>query len=356
MSQTQTSIRPGQQWLDTSGAPIQAHGGSIIEEDGVFYWYGENKERTTGNNDIWHWGVRCYSSTDMYNWEDRGLIIEPDLSDPASPLHPTQHLDRPHIVRDRIRDRYVCWIKVMGAGQSEEQTASVLVADSLLGPYRLERSFVKPQGFTMGDFDLVVDGTGGYLYFEHPHSEVICSDLSPDLTSAIGAVSHHFTGLSVPESREAPAHFEREGRHYLITSGTSGYFPNRSWISVAAQPHGPWTTLGDLHPDDLSGTSFRSQISSVFRHPHKQDLYIALGDRWLPQRSPEDSDYTDLFRRYFAGEDENSGELAALIAGAGGDLDSANASIARYVWLPLRFNGDAPRIDWTDEWRLDDIG
>jgi hypothetical protein len=348
-----TSIRPGEQWLDTNGNPIQAHGGSVIEEDGVFYWYGENKEHTTGDTDVWHWGVRCYSSTDLYAWEDRGLIIEPDLADPDSPLHPSQHLDRPHILRDTARNRYVCWIKVMGVGQSEEQTATVLVSDSLLGPYRVEHAFVKPQGFTMGDFDLATVGSDAVIFFAHPHTEVICSDLSDDLISAAGTVTHHFTNLSVPDSREAPAHFERNGRHYLLTSGTSGYFPNRSQIAVADSPHGPWQVLGDPHPADASGTSFRSQISSVFRHPRKKDLYIAVADRWLPERSPEDSDYTDLFRRYFAGED--SDELEALGARAEPDLEHANTSIARYVWLPIRFDGAIPRIDWTDEWSIDDI-
>jgi hypothetical protein len=38
-----SSIRPGQIWLDTNGNRIQAHGGSIMELDGTFYWYGENK-------------------------------------------------------------------------------------------------------------------------------------------------------------------------------------------------------------------------------------------------------------------------------------------------------------------------
>lgn len=349
-----TSISPGKQWLDTAGRPIQAHGGSIIEEDSTFYWYGENKEFTSGGNtDVWHWGVRCYSSTDLCNWDDRGLIIEPNLTDRTSPLHPSQHLDRPHIVRDSSHNRYVCWIKVMGAGQSDDQTACVLVSDSLLGPYRMEHSFVRPQGLTMGDFDLVVDGARGYLYFEHPHSEVICSDLSPGLTTAIGTVTRHFTGLTVPESREAPAYFRRGDNHYLITSGTSGYFPNRSQIAVADDPHGHWTTLGNPHPTDPSGTSFRSQVSSVFRHPHKQDLYIALADRWLPHRPPEDSDYTDLFRRYFAGKHDE--ELARLVRSAGRDLDNANTSIARYVWLPIRFDTDVPRIDWTDDWRIDDF-
>jgi hypothetical protein len=56
------SIRPGQVWLDTSGNRIHAHGGSILFEDGVFYWYGENKERTTPGSGVWTWGIRCYRS------------------------------------------------------------------------------------------------------------------------------------------------------------------------------------------------------------------------------------------------------------------------------------------------------
>ena len=36
---------PGQVWLDTNGNRIQAHGGSLIYLDGVYYWYGENKEK-----------------------------------------------------------------------------------------------------------------------------------------------------------------------------------------------------------------------------------------------------------------------------------------------------------------------
>ena len=44
---TVTCISPGKVWLDTAGNRIHAHGGSILEVDGVFYWYGENKERST---------------------------------------------------------------------------------------------------------------------------------------------------------------------------------------------------------------------------------------------------------------------------------------------------------------------
>lgn len=46
------SFRPGQVWLDTEEKRIQAHGGSVIYVDGIYYWYGENKEFTDGTNDI----------------------------------------------------------------------------------------------------------------------------------------------------------------------------------------------------------------------------------------------------------------------------------------------------------------
>ena len=55
-------ICPGKPWLDTKGNRIQAHAGSVMYLDGLYYWYGENKEKTTGENGIWHRGVRCYTS------------------------------------------------------------------------------------------------------------------------------------------------------------------------------------------------------------------------------------------------------------------------------------------------------
>ena len=46
------SILPGRPWLDTGGKRIQAHGGAVFYQNGTYYWYGENKEKTTGKNGI----------------------------------------------------------------------------------------------------------------------------------------------------------------------------------------------------------------------------------------------------------------------------------------------------------------
>ena len=37
----------GSTWYDTDGELIQAHGGMILEHEGMYYWYGENKNGAT---------------------------------------------------------------------------------------------------------------------------------------------------------------------------------------------------------------------------------------------------------------------------------------------------------------------
>ncbi|MEU9456670.1 family 43 glycosylhydrolase [Streptomyces sp. NPDC048277] len=342
------SFRPGQTWLDTKGERIQAHGGSVLYEGGVYYWYGENKEHTRPGSGVWTSGIRCYSSTDLYNWEDRGLIVPPVLDDRDHPLHPAQKVDRPHILRNPRTGKYVCWIKIMGADGVQRST--VLTADSILGPYGVVRTGLQPLGMSAGDFDLAVDPWDGkgYYYFERVHSELICADLTDDYTGVTGYYSTHFPLRRPPFVREAPAHFQRDGRHYLITSGTTSYYPNRSQVAVADTWHGPWTVLGDPHPGDPTGTSYRTQVSSVFRHPERPDLYIALADRWLPHLSPEESDRNQIFDEMFSAQERG-------LPGPDFTEPEADTSVADYVWLPIRFRAEdgLPVIDWHDEWTLD---
>lgn len=341
------SFRPGQVWLDTKGERIQAHGGSLLFVDGTYYWYGENKEHTKPGSGIWHWGVRCYSSTDLYNWDDRGLIIPPVPDDPRSPLHPAQGMDRPHIIHNPRTGKWVCWIKVWAAG--DVQLSTVLTADSLLGPYEIVRTGLAPLGMYAGDFDLVVDPVDGkgYYFFERVHSELICADLTIDHTDVTGYYSTHFPRPHPPMVREGIAYFRRRDKHYLITSGTTWYYPNPSEVAMAQTYHGPYSVRGNPHPSDGSGTSFRSQISSVFRHPTQPDLYIALADRWLPHLSPEESDQTGAFSRFHAARMAGGNEPARTLPSP-----EADTSVADYVWLPIRFEGDLPIIEWYDEWQI----
>lgn len=70
------------EWLDTNGEHIQAHGGQVqwldtldLDEDGKaeggWIWYGEDKTRNGKPID----GIHCYTSSDLYNWTDRGIVL-----------------------------------------------------------------------------------------------------------------------------------------------------------------------------------------------------------------------------------------------------------------------------------------
>lgn len=358
MKMEYNSIRPGQVWLDTEGKRIQAHGGSVIAVGDTFYWYGENKEKTKPGSGIWHWGVRCYASKDLYNWEDKGIVIPPDEKDESSPLHPAQYMDRPHIIFNQKTGKFVCWIKVMKRDGTQKST--VLTAEHILGPYTMVQSDLRPLNMSAGDFDLVVGPDGkAYYYFERVHSELICADLTEDYTDVTGYYSTHFPNTQPPYVREAPAYFFRKGRHYIFTSGTTGYHPNPSEVALAKSFHGPWEVLGDPHPCDTSRTSYNSQITSVFRHPFKKDLYIALADRWmpnLPDLAGEDhangkgyQKAAEIYRRMF--EPDTDFVMDEVHYSCDMNIDT---SVADYVWLPIRFDGEMAYLDWKDEWRVED--
>ncbi|MCI9493587.1 MAG: hypothetical protein HFH42_10810, partial [Lachnospiraceae bacterium] len=70
------------EWLDTNGNHIQAHGGQVQwldnldlngdgAADGGYIWYGEDKTRNGKPID----GIHCYTSPDLYNWTDRGIVL-----------------------------------------------------------------------------------------------------------------------------------------------------------------------------------------------------------------------------------------------------------------------------------------
>ena len=316
-------------WHDTEGNTIQAHGGMILEHEGMYYWYGENKEKTTGKDDIWHWGVRCYSSHDLYNWKDEGIILEP-AADFSDPMHPQRIMDRPHILYNRRTGQFVMWVKFAGTAQEptnwQIQYMGVAVSEDITKPFRMVHT-LRPLGMETGDFDLWADPRDGKGYFiaDRVHTEVVIADLTDDYLGVTGYYSSHFPHTQPPLAREAPAFFKWEDKYCLLTSGTTGYNPNPTEIAVARLMHGPYEVLGEACVNDVKHTSFDCQFSSVFPHPTRYGLFIAIGDRWMAKttRMPD-------------GHEE------------------AETSEAAYIWLPVRFDGDRPYLEWRDEWSLDE--
>jgi hypothetical protein len=347
--------------LDTSGKRIHAHGGGIFRAGDTYFLYGENKEKSVKGADIWHWGVRVYESADLYNWEDRGMIIPPDLEDIDSPLHPSSMMDRPHILFCAKTGKYVCWLKIMG--RNNIQAFTVMQADAFLGPYEMVKKDYRPFGMSAGDFYLDVDKDNGkaILFFEKVHTHIVSCALSDDFLEVTEPYQMHLYRELPPDSREAPVHFVRNAKHYLFTSGTTGYMPNPSEAAVADNIIGPYRAMGNLHPSDESQTSFGCQISEVLNVPGT-DLFIAIGDRWQPKIKNARSylkrwkwglgSFAKIYglekaQRLFSKERPMPNKRRKL--------KNYNTALADYVWLPVRFDGDRPIIEWLDEWRIEDF-
>ena len=354
------NIRPGKVWLDTEGNPIQAHGFSVFynEQEKLYFWYGENKAKTVGGkkNTVWHWGVRLYTSPDLYNWTDKGLIIPPEPTDLTSPLHPTYCMDRPHIIYCEKTGKYVAWLKIMAGEVS--QFMSVMTADKFEGPYTFANKIYKPLDMDTGDFALHVDSETkkAYIFFERPHFQLICATLTDDYTAVTGEYSVHYDNLLPPYTREAPTFFERNGKKYLFTSGTSGYFPNPSRVCVFKDYHGEYLDLGDPCIGDKKGNTFSSQITSVLKLPGK-DIYIACADRWRPEFwvSMMGKQIISGMERHFKDyKPDTSPQKAAPLPGEE-QKHTENTSISRYVWLPIEWDGEKPVLRWRDEWRVEDL-
>lgn len=344
------SFCSGKTQFDTQGNVIHAHGGGLLYENGIWYWYGENKEHTDGKNGIWTWGINCYSSPDLENWKKEGLIIPPDTENEGSSLHPSKHVDRPHILYCMKSQKYVCWLKIGG----RNGYFVILTADSIFGPYTLIRDHVHPYGMAVGDFDLYRDTNGnGYIYFAHDRSGVVAAQLTEDYLDVTHSCVDMFTGLMPPMTREGVTHFVRERKHYLLTSGMSSYVPNESEIAVSDTPLGPYRVIGNPHRNDPSGASFNSQISCIVEHPEYPGVFITLADRWISNlilTKKESDQIRDGIRsvvsRKIWGHLRNIMCLPKYPLRA----EKVNTSRATYVWLPLTFEKGIPVIHCTEEW------
>jgi hypothetical protein len=309
------SFRPGQTWLDTDGKPIQAHGGGILVDKGVYYWFGEDKSGVTQNDPakgLLHRmdvvGVHCYSSTDLYNWRDEGVVLPSVPDDPQHDLHPSKVAERPKVMRCPATGKYVMWLHVDTADYAYAR-AGVAVADYPTGPYRYLGS-LRPNGAMSRDMTLFQDDEGDVYHFfsSENNATMHISLLEPDYMRPSGKETRIFEGLS----REAPAVFMRQGRYFVITSGCTGWDPNPADIAVADSVMGAWYSLGNPCRGPGAELTFNAQSTYVLPVPGLQDAYIFMADIW---------------------KKDNLGD-------------------SRYVWLPIRFTDQGAEIWWHDEWDL----
>ena len=245
----------------------------------------------------------------------------------------------------------MAWFKIMADEVS--QFMSVLTADRFEGPYTFVRKIYKPLDMDTGDFCLHADEQTGkaYIWFERPHFQLACATLTDDYTGVTDEYSVHYDNWIVPDTREAPTFFERNGHKYLITSGTSGYFPNPSRVCMFDDYHGEYKDLGLVCEGDKSGTSFNAQFTSVIQ---VNGQYIACADRWMPQWwvPMMAKQIVSGTARHFKDYKPDLSPRKAEPLPEKEMTHTENTSISRYVWLPMDWDGDKPVIRWKKEWTV----
>jgi hypothetical protein len=302
------NINPGKRWLDSKGEPIQAHSGGILQHNGRFYWFGE--ERTLGYNN--KTGVAAYSSTDLVHWKKEGIVM-PKAAFPSM-FQDSGVCERPKVVYNRKTKKFVMWSH-LDADSYRNSKAGVAVSDHVTGPFVHVRDYQPVPGQTYRDMNLFVDDDGvAYVYYSSEENRTMyVHRLTEDyLSHEPVAEGKTWAKMLVDQAREAPAPFKFNGKYYIITSGCTGWSPNPASYAVADHPLGPWTTVGNPISGFGDTTTFRSQSTFVFQPKGAaKNKFIFMADRW----------------------------------------NSENLADSRYIWLPLEVKHDGKlQIDWLPSW------
>lgn len=331
------AIRPGAIWRDNNGVHINAHGGGILRVAGRFYWYGEHKGPGPQGSRA-HVGVRVYSSTNLVDWRNEGVALAV-VSDPASPIIAGCTIERPKVLYNRRTGKFVMWfhLELKGQGYRAAQ-AAVAVADNPLGPFTFLRAGrvlpgVWPRNVTREDrtdTKLARDFAGGqmardqtvfvdqdevawHVYASEDNQTLHAAQLTEDYLSHNGAYWR-----LLPDGRnEAPAIFFAKGRYYMVASGLTGWAPNPARSYVADRISGPWTALGNPVRGTAAQAATTYGAQSTFVLPIDGECgaakHIFMADVWRPE------DHID----------------------------------ARYLWLPIEWEREAPVLRWKKEWYID---
>jgi hypothetical protein len=134
LARADKAFEPGAIWPDDKGVHINAHGGGLLEHQGVYYWFGEHKVEGDAGNRA-QVGVHVYSSRNLTDWRDEGIALAVS-DDPASDIVKDSVIERPKVIHNTRTGKFVMWfhLELKGLGYQAARSG-VAVADKVTGPY-----------------------------------------------------------------------------------------------------------------------------------------------------------------------------------------------------------------------------
>lgn len=301
---TNSQFLPGQKLLDNQGNLVNAHGGAVIFQDGKYYWFGEKRGTSASE------GVNVYSSTDLCNWKFEALALAPVTTDPNSEIAEGCVMERPKIIYNQATKQYVLWfhLELKGQGYAAARVA-VAVSNQITGPYQFVRSF-RPNGNMSRDMTIFQDDDGlAYLiYSSRENYDLRITQLTDDYLSVTTKDKMLFSN-----HREAPAVFKHNNLYYLITSGCTGWQPNKASLHTTKNIWGDWveSTINPMRGLEWDKT-FGGQSTYVLPVQGKKDQFIFIADKW----------------------------------------NSRNLKDSRYIWLPILLHTEIPTVQWMENWNM----
>ena len=91
-------------------------GGMILEYQGIWYWYGENKgaDNCPGTSRVDVIGVSCYSSKNLQDWHYEGLALDVRKNQlKGSLFRPENVCERPKVIYNK-KNRKICYVVSSG--------------------------------------------------------------------------------------------------------------------------------------------------------------------------------------------------------------------------------------------------
>lgn len=314
-----TPLYNGGEWYDTDGNRINCHGGNIIKTDSLYYWYGEHRPGFDAN---YQKGVACYSSPDLVNWKNEGIVLA-TVDDTASVMQKGCTIERPKVVYCPKTKKYVLWFhhELKGRGYAAAHIA-VAESQSPTGPFRFlysqrvnpgkyplnfDKKFkghqwdathgkwwtaewlkaVKEGMFAERDHkggqmsrDMTIfvdeDGKAYHIYSSEENATLQIAELTKDYARHTGKYVRIFpTGQN-----EAPVVFKKDGRYWMICSGCTGWAPNEARMFSAENIMGEWTEYPTPFVGAGSKTTFDSQ--GAFPLVVDGEIYF-FADEWRPK-------------------------------------------------------------------------
>lgn len=317
-AQGRNEIKPGQVWKDVDGEPINAHGGCVIFHEGLYYWYGTHKIKGLSEKTHADGGFRCYSSKDLINWHNEGMMVSLDRPEDEDLTHEC-NADRPKVVYNEKTREFVMFFKLYLRGQGTKVAyTAVATSRNPTGPFTYRHKFLGGNSANgTGDFAMFKDEDGSlyHLAVRKPKKDFVIGKMSDDYLLPEG---DYKVCKGITKHTEGPALFKHNGEYIMLASGSTGWRPNPARQFSAKSLFGPWkpskNPVSGINPHNGLGPqkTFGGQSNFIIKVEGKEDAFIAMFDINKPEHPYESG----------------------------------------YIWLPITLIGSTMSIPWQDAWSL----